>query len=80
MSRDVEEAMRRVDHWARERALAEDAWLSCDSDPAVKQRLRRAFAFSDKVLTGWERRLEVARERSRRYRLGLPLVSLVGGS
>ena len=80
MSRDVQEAMERVDHWARERALAEEAWLSCDGDPDVKQRFRRAFAFADKVLTGWERRLEAARERSRRYRLGLPLISLVGGS
>jgi hypothetical protein len=71
---ELNQASERVHYWKIAAARCEWAWIRYEGpNPWEKERLRRAYEFADRVLLGWERRLELARAKSQ----GLPLLRLV---
>lgn len=74
MTPDVDECLARVKYWVIATSKAEWAWLKYDGEPHEKEKRRRAYEFADRILLGWERKLELARAKSQ----GLPLLRLVG--
>lgn len=65
MSTELAEAEERVRYWCRARDIAEAAWIDYQGPrPWHKEKLRRAYEFTDRLLLGWERRRDALRARA----------------
>jgi hypothetical protein len=74
---DTELAEKHVRFYVVARDKAEHTWLAYNGEPWQKERLRRAYEFADRVLLGWERKLERARARQPLQRTEKPVKKIV---